>query len=111
MNNIDDMLDETEIEQHTYNGVYYADSMDMEAAMKKIQRNKQMSNNSNNEKVIINTKFSSEEDITNYKPIYYKLNEKEVIKNGGMTCIGSYCRCKNKNNCDCLTKIIQFTNK
>ncbi len=63
-----------------------------------------MSNNSNNEKVNLNTRFSSEEDITHYTSISYKLNEQEVIKSGGITCIGSYCMCRDKKNCDCLKK-------
>jgi hypothetical protein len=70
-----------------------------------------MSNNSNNEKVNLNTGISSEEDISHYTPIVYKLNEKEIIKNGGVTCIGMYCSCRDKQNCDCLKKIIKFVNK
>jgi len=64
-----------------------------------------MSNNSNTQKVNLNMRFSSEEDITHYTPISYKLNEKEVIKNGGVTCIGGYCRCRDKTKCDCLKKL------
>lgn len=55
-----------------------------------------------------NMRFSHEEDITHYTPIVYKLNETEVIKNGGVTCISSYCRCIDKTKCDCLTKLKQF---
>ena len=70
-----------------------------------------LNNDINNDKININTRFSSEEDITHYTPIIYKLNEKEVIKNGGISCIGSYCRCRDKKICECLKKIIQFVNK
>ncbi len=65
----------------------------------------------NNDKVNLNTRFSSRKYITHYTHICYKLNEKEVIKSGGITCISSYCGCIDKTNCDCLTKIIQFVNK
>lgn len=53
-------------------------------------------------------RFSHEEDITHYTSIVYKLNETEVIKNGGITCIGGSCMCIDKTKCDCLTKIKQF---
>lgn len=66
---------------------------------------------SDKEKVNLNIRFSSEEEINHYTPISYKLNEKEVLKSGGVTCIGSNCRCRDKKNCDCLKKIIQFVNK
>jgi hypothetical protein len=62
-----------------------------------------------NNKINQNKRFSREEDISHYTSIFYKLNETEVIKNGGITCIGGYCRCiDNKINCDCLTKLKQF---
>ncbi len=70
-----------------------------------------MSNNGNNEKAISNTRFSPEDDISHYTPIVYELNEKEIIKNGGIIYIGSYCSCIDKKKCDCLEKIIQFVNK
>lgn len=61
----------------------------------------------NNKEVKLNMRFSREEDLTHYTPIVYKLNEKEVIKSGGVTCIGGYCRCIDK-NCDCLSKLFAF---
>jgi hypothetical protein len=70
-----------------------------------------MLNNSNNDKGNLKKRFSSEESICHYTTITYKLNENEIIKNGGVTCIGSYCRCRDKKNCDCLKKIIEFVNK
>ena len=65
----------------------------------------------NNHKVNPNVRFSREEDITHYTSIVYKFNETEVIKNGGVTRIGSYCKCIDKTNCDCLTKLKQFVKK
>ena len=62
----------------------------------------------NNHKVNQNMRFSREEEISHYTPIVYKLNETEVIKNEGVTFIGGYCRCIDKINCDCLTKLKQF---
>ena len=58
----------------------------------------------NNHKVNSDMRFSSEEDTSHYTPIVYKLNENEVIKSG-VTCICSYCKCKDKTNCNCLTKL------
>jgi hypothetical protein len=73
---------------------------------------------SNNTKTNTNTntnaiRFSSQESIYHYTSIFYKFTEEEVIKNGGILSICGYCRCKgnDKNNCDCLNKMIQSINK
>ncbi len=70
-----------------------------------------MSDNINNEKVNLDKRFSEEKSISDYTPIVYQLNEQEVIKSGGITCIGRYCSCKDKNNCDCLKNMIEFITK
>jgi hypothetical protein len=70
-----------------------------------------MSDNSNNEKVNLDKRFSDEESISDYIPIVYELTEDEIIKNGGQRhIIGFYCRCKDKNKCDCVKKIKLFFN-
>lgn len=56
-------------------------------------------------------RFSHEEDITHYTSIVYKLNKREVMKNGGVTCIGGYCRCIDKTKFNSLTKLKQFLNR
>ena len=64
--------------------------------------------NTNNHKDYSNIRFSCEaEDISHYTPVVYKLSAIEVINNGGITCISTYCRCINKINCDCLKKLRQ----
>jgi len=60
---------------------------------------------SDKEKVNLNIRFSSEQEINHYTTISYKLNEKEVIKSGGVICIGSYCRCRDKKNCECVNNL------
>ena len=75
-----------------------------------------MLNNTNTNTNTTNTNaiiFSSQESIYHYTSILYKVTEEEVIKNGGILSIGGYCRCKgnDKNNCDCLNKILQSINK
>lgn len=57
-------------------------------------------------------RFSSEESISDYTPIIYELNEDEIRKNGGVRLVfGGYCRCKDKNTCNCVKKIKQHFNR
>lgn len=51
-------------------------------------------------------RFSREEDISHYTPIYYKLTAEETINNGGILCAASYCTCIYKANCECLIKLM-----
>lgn len=66
-----------------------------------------MSHTNNN----LKDRFSDEESISDYTPIIYKLTEDEIIKNGGVRLVGGYCRCKDKNTCNCVKKIKQFFNR
>lgn len=74
-----------------------------------------MSNNSklntNNEKVDLALRFSSDADISHYTPVTYTLNHTEFIKTGGIICIGCYSTCIDKTKCDLLEKLIKFVNK
>jgi hypothetical protein len=55
-----------------------------------------------------NNRFSREEDISYYTPIYYKLTATETINNGGITCVGCYCTCIYKPKCECLIKLMAY---
>ena len=51
-------------------------------------------------------RFSEEESIAHYTVISHKFTPKEIIQNGGITSIATYCKCRNKTNCNCKTRII-----
>lgn len=59
----------------------------------------------------IKSRFSNEESISYYTSIVYKLSPEKYINNDGITCIGSYCRCLEKNKCNCLQNIKTLFNK
>jgi hypothetical protein len=65
----------------------------------------------NNINVNINTRFSNEQSISNYTSVVYELTPEEVIKSGGVTCVGKYCVCLNKSKCNCLLKLKTVFNK
>ena len=51
------------------------------------------------------SRFSDKESTSHYTSIVYTLSPEEVVKNGGITCIGGYCKCRNKSKCSCLQNI------